>query len=317
MVSWPDDVDQILAGDLTAALAYATPAGGAVVTAVAPIGMRDREAGTVSFTTSLGFGRKLERIKRNPRIALAYHAREHGFAEGPAFVVVQGEASADTDADRDLIEDVIAPQAEPFMGPAKRGKVFWDRWLQEYYADRVPVTVRVERILAWPTGEVGPEPDVYGSPLPAEPPAPQDEPAKGAGPREDVERAARRFGALPNKLLSFPWSDGHPLVLPVSVEGADPGGIRLRCARPLPPGGRRAGVVAHTYNAQLIGLQTRGHTGWLRVDDDPRQAVYAPHTAFGFRAPANKTLLLLANGLLAKRGLKRARRAAAAGAASS
>ena len=53
-VTWPDDVDQILAGDLTTALAYVTPAGGAVVTAVAPIGLRDREAGTVTFTTSLG-----------------------------------------------------------------------------------------------------------------------------------------------------------------------------------------------------------------------------------------------------------------------
>jgi hypothetical protein len=63
-VSWPDDVDQILGGDLTAALAYVTPARGAVATAVAPIGLRDRVAGTVTFTTSLGFGKKLERIKR-------------------------------------------------------------------------------------------------------------------------------------------------------------------------------------------------------------------------------------------------------------
>ena len=66
MVSWPDDIDAILGGDLTAALAYVTPAGGAVVTAVAPIGLRDREQGTVTFTTSLGFGNKLERIKREP-----------------------------------------------------------------------------------------------------------------------------------------------------------------------------------------------------------------------------------------------------------
>jgi hypothetical protein len=72
--------DGIIRGDLTAALAYVTPAGGAVVTAVAPIGLRDREARTVGFTTSLGFGRKLDRIKENPRVALAYHAREHGFA---------------------------------------------------------------------------------------------------------------------------------------------------------------------------------------------------------------------------------------------
>src|SRR5438270_10279143 len=43
---------------------YVTPGGGAVLTPVAPIGLRARQAGTVSFTTSLGFGRKLERIAR-------------------------------------------------------------------------------------------------------------------------------------------------------------------------------------------------------------------------------------------------------------
>ena len=69
-VSWPDDVDAVLAGDMTAALAYLTPAGGAVVTAVAPVGMRDRDEGTVTFTTSLGFGKKLQRIERDPSVAL-------------------------------------------------------------------------------------------------------------------------------------------------------------------------------------------------------------------------------------------------------
>jgi hypothetical protein len=37
--------------------------------------------------------------------------------------------------------------------------------------------------------------------------------------------------------------------------------------------------------------------------------MYAPHTEKGFRAPSNKTVLLLANGLMARRGLKRARAA--------
>ena len=58
-----------------------------------------------------------------------------------------------------------------------------------------------------------------------------------------------------------------------------------------------------------VGL-VRQQTGWLTVDEGG--ALYAPHTESGFRAPANKTLLLLANGLLAKQGLRRARRQAAA-----
>ena len=69
-------------------------------------------------------------------------------------------------------------------------------------------------------------------------------------------------------------------------------------------------MLAHSYRPKLIGLAARQHTGWLTVDEEG--ALYAPHTESGFRAPANKTALLLANGLLAKRGLRKARRAAAA-----
>src|SRR6266550_2794164 len=105
--AWPDEVDRTIEGDLTAALAYVTPAGGAVITAVAPIGLRDRERGSVGFTTSLGFGKKLER-------------------------------------DRDYLDREIGPRAERYLGPRKTG-LFWDRWLQEYYADRVPVDVDVRR----------------------------------------------------------------------------------------------------------------------------------------------------------------------------
>ena len=104
---WSEEDDAILGGDLTAALAYVTPAGGVVLTPVAPVGLRDRDAGTVSFTTSLGFGRKLDRIKENPRVSLAYHAREHGFASDPRFVLVQGTASYDAHPDRRVLDETI------------------------------------------------------------------------------------------------------------------------------------------------------------------------------------------------------------------
>jgi hypothetical protein len=312
IVTWGDDIDEILTGDLTAALAYCTPAGGAVVTAVAPIGLRDREQGTVTFTTSLGFGKKLQRIQRNPRVALAYHAREHGFADRPDFVLVQGEAIPQTRPDRAFLEDVVGPHAERFMGPPRRGKLFWDRWLQEYYGDRVPVTVRVERIVAWPDAKGEGEPRVFGAPLPPEAPAAQAEPKNGAGPRLDASKAGQKIAALPNHLLAFVGADGHPEVRPVTIGGGGPGGISLSSAAELPPGGRRAGLLAHRYNARLVGLAARGHTGWMSVDAGQQRALYAPHTGFAFRAPGNKTLLLLANGFLAKRGLRRARRQAAA-----
>src|SRR6058998_3099026 len=116
-VDWPDEIDEVIGGDLTAGVAYVTPAGGAVVTAVAPVGLRDRSAGTVGFTTSLGFGRKLERIRQNPRIALAYHSREHGFSRSPRLVLAQGNVTAIVRPDLDYVRTVLTPQVARYLGP--------------------------------------------------------------------------------------------------------------------------------------------------------------------------------------------------------
>src|SRR5918912_1015290 len=111
---WGEAEDAIVGGDLTAALAVLTPAGGAVLTPVAPIGLRDRDAATIEFTTSLGFGRKLDRISENPRVALAYHAREHGFATEPRFVLVQGTASYDQHPSQEVLSERVRPASARF-----------------------------------------------------------------------------------------------------------------------------------------------------------------------------------------------------------
>ena len=98
--------------------------------------------------------------------------------------------------------------------------------------------------------------------------------------------------------------DGFPMAAPVKIGAADSAGVALE--GPLPGGRRRAGLVAHRYESQLIGLEVRQCTGWLQ------DGIYSPHTESGFPAPANKTLLLLANGFMARRGLKRARAASRA-----
>jgi hypothetical protein len=90
------------------------------------------------------------------------------------------------------------------------------------------------------------------------------------------------------------------MVAPVKIGAVDSSGVALE--GPLPAGGRRAGLLAHRFEARLIGLEVRQYTGWLQ------DGTYAPHTESGFRAPANKTLLLLANGFMARRGLKQARK---------
>lgn len=304
-VCWPDEADDVIRGDMTAAAAYATPAGGAVVVAVAPCGIGQRDRGMVGFTTSLGFGRKLERIIRDPHVALAYHARDHGFSASPRYVLAQGLASADITPSRERLE-AFAPQAQRYLGEIKRGPV-WDRLLREYYSERVFVDIAVERVVSWPDLGCSGGPDVAGAGWPA-PPAPQQPPKNGTGPRVDVARAAGRIAVLPHRVLAYRGGDGFPVVVAVQLGGHDATGLRLVAAPGLlPSGGRRAGLLAHAYRPQLVGLSTRIFTGWLEVAADGT-AVYSPHTSKGFVAPPRKNLLLISNGLFAKYGLWQARR---------
>jgi hypothetical protein len=186
-VSWSEEIDAILGGDLTAALTYLTPAGGAVATAVAPIGLRDREAGWVGFTTSLEFGKKLDRVERDPS---------------------------------------RWPSTPASTGPPPVSASSWSR----------------------------------------------------AGPRSSPTRT-RTFSG---------WCGGG------SRSSAPPSGVGCSgtdgCASTTPCGGR-----------------SRSRSG--RADPNGT-AAYAPHTAAGFVAPPNKTLLLLVNGLVAKLGVRSARRPA-------
>lgn len=308
-VQWSGEIDAVITGDLTAALAYGTPAGGGVVTPVAPCGLEERGRGILGFTTSLGFPKKLHRIVRDPRIALAFHARDHGFSTSTQYVLVQGRATVDLKPSRGDLE-ALAPQAERFLGSAKRGRV-WDWLLREYYLERVFVHISVRRVSAWDHLDASGVPRVIGAAMPPAP-APQAPPKKGVAPRVSVARLHRQVQRLPHRLVAFQGADGFPVVVPMRLMGHGPEGLHLSAAANfLPPGGRRAGLLAHSYRPQLVGLSTRVCTGWLNVDEDG-SAVYAPHTSKGFVAPPAKHLLLVSNGLIAKVGLMRARRAGVA-----
>lgn len=303
-VTWPDPVDDVVRGDLTVAVAYNTPAGGTVVASVSPVGLADRDAGSVGFTTSLGFPKKLERILRDPRVSLAYHTRLHGYADDPSYVLAQGRTVLDMDPSAERL-GVLLAAAERFLGPNKQGRV-WDWVLREYLRERVFADVTVERLAVWPDLTARGVPDVTGPALPPAP-DPQRPPKNGTAPRVPMDTQMRKVEKLPHRLLGYQGADGFPVIVPVRVAGHDDSGFRLEAAEGLlPPGGRRAGFLAHSFNAQCVGLSMRTFTGWLTVTGG--SARYAPHTVKALAAPANKTLIALGNGLMAKQGLRRARR---------
>src|SRR5437867_11228231 len=89
--TWPDTVDDIFGGDCVVTLGYVTPASGVVLTPLTNFGLRARSAGTLTvLNSSVGVWKKLERIRRNPRVAVACHTRKRGTSAGRDYVSVVG-----------------------------------------------------------------------------------------------------------------------------------------------------------------------------------------------------------------------------------
>jgi hypothetical protein len=304
-ITWSDDVDDLIAGDQAVVLGTVTPASGVVLTPLTNFGVRDRAAGVISpLNSSIGMWEKLARLQRNPRVAVAYHTRTHGFSDQPEFVLVQGCAQVSDLADRDWIEQ-HRESWERFAGPRDVGPL-WERWLSVYHR-RVGITIAVERVLIWPDLSCRGEPEVEGLPLPAEPAAPQRAPRNGTRPRVDHVRAARRIAARPNRLLGWVGSDGYPMIVPVTPSGTNPVGIVLEVPAGLVPrGGRRAGLVGHSFARYTYGQHKRVHSGWLEVED--ARVVYAPHTEHGYFLPWSRTAYRVGAGFVTRRGYRRARR---------
>jgi hypothetical protein len=113
---------------------------------------------------------------------------------------------------------------------------------------------------------------------------------------------------LPHTLLGWCGSDELPEVVPVSVVEADSGGVNLRVPRgSVFPGGRRAGLTAHSFRPRMIGQEQRIHTGWMS-SEGAGEALYSPHTKAGYRLPPSKALYTVGVAMLATR-MRAARKA--------
>lgn len=306
ITGWSDAVDEILDGEHAVMLAYVTPARGVVLTPLSNFGLHDRSNGVVTVNSSIGAWKKLERIRRNPSVALAFHTRAHAAHRHPEYVLVQGRAALGPPID-DYPSSVLAnwERLEPWRDLGK----LWKRWMR-VYARRVEIRIAVERIVVWPDLACRGRPQVLGTPLPDKPPPSQDPPARGTAPRINPKRAANRARRLPDVLLGWVGTDGLPFVVPVKIGAADQRGIALDAPEgTLPPGGRRAGLTAHWFSRGVVGQRQRVHTGWLEVGPDAPTAIYAPHTKAAYRMPPSRLIYRTAAGLVTRLRYRQARRA--------
>jgi hypothetical protein len=202
MEALSEELEGILSGDHVVMLVYATPANGAVLLPLGNFAGSERPEGMVSaINTSVGAWRKLERLRRNPKVALAYHSRTHSESDSQEYVLVQGEATLSAP-----MEDYPAKIGERWdrFEPWSSTPALWKRW-QRIYALRVAIDVKVERVIVWDDLSCGGEARVYGTPLPERPPQSQSEPGKGNGPTNGCEACCGEDGRVAARLA---WVGG-------------------------------------------------------------------------------------------------------------
>jgi hypothetical protein len=217
-------------------------------------------------TTALGYPKKANDARRNPRVALLFSDATGSGLARPSMVLVQGTASVDDanlDANRRRYESDIAAKPTGPAGVSAPGRRF------DWYFTRIYLHVRPERVYVWRGGDCGAAPEVYGE-------APDE---RAAAPRMYGGQSIphRRIGQIGGRyesaVLSLVGADGYPLSvrLPMTADrrgrsiaiDVEPAGVELR------PG--PVCVTAHDHDPELRwtrNFQVRGDLvqdaqGWL------------------------------------------------------
>jgi Pyridoxamine 5'-phosphate oxidase len=187
---------------------------------------------TIDVTTGLGYPKKADDARRNPRVALLFSDPTGSGIAAKTRVLVQGTAIVDEDdlaanRERYIAESVAKLPATKKMHPPK----FMRAPLNWYYA-RIYIKVRPERVLIWPGGDPEVAPEILDSHLEEvrsghieEPPQPHASPIGGdvAWDSRITELGSRHESAA----LSWVGPDGFPISVRLPIR-LDPDGHRIR-----------------------------------------------------------------------------------------
>ena len=263
-IRWPDEVDEILAGDIAVALASVTPAKGVVIAPLTNFGMRDREAGTICVNSSVAAWRKLDRIRRNP-----------GWPS-PSTPVNTGRAPVPSTCSRRAGQPcrtrfpTTPPRSRGHWQPRSQDRgaasaAPWKRWLRVYaLRDRDHASTCRARSTVWPDLGLPRARPRSSAPRPLRPPVrPGARPPRAPGPahrrRARGPKAAQAPPARPPRAPGRA-RDGLPDRRRRSSAG-DATDARHRPAPAgadlVPPGGRRAGLTAHWFAPRVVGQRQR------------------------------------------------------------
>jgi hypothetical protein len=231
----------------------------------------------IDITTGLGYPKKANDARRNPKVALLFSDPTGCGLDGPPTVLVQGTAAVDDinlEANRIRYEkeSVEKLPAVKDMNPPD----FMKRMLGWYYT-RIYVHVRPERVYVWERGDLSAEPQLFDSHMEEVRSGHDEEPEREQAPPEGGALAwderLDELGRLhKTAVVSFVAPDGFPFALRVPVRVDQRGGVVWLDADPtgvpLAPG--LACLTAHdhderfTYqrNFQLRGDLVNEQDGW-------------------------------------------------------
>jgi hypothetical protein len=111
-------------------------------------------------------------------------------------------------------------------------------------------------------------------------------------------------------LLGWVGADGFPVAIAAQIGATHERGIAIETPAGLvPPGGRRAGLLAHWFSRGVVGQRQQIYTGWMEVQPGSSTVSYSPHTRAAYRMPSSRFVYRIAAGAATRMRLRKARRA--------
>jgi hypothetical protein len=292
--SLPQQVQQVFDRFITTEYTTIDAQGQAITWPVTPYYRGGGE--TIDITTGLGYPKKAEDARANPRVAVLFSDPTGSGLERPPAVLVQGTATVDDtdlDANRDryMRESIEKLPATRSMHPPK----LIQRTMAWYYA-RYYVCVRPERVYVWPEGDFSREPTLYGSHV--------EEVRSGHSEEPEVPTAPTTGGPVPwdgrlrelgdryrTAVVSVVAPDGFPMSARVPIE-TDEAASRIRLLQepvglPLAPG--RTCLAAHEHHPEFkwqVNFQVRGNL----VQEDGGWSIVPRKLVGGFELPPGSNL---------------------------
>ena len=179
---------------------------------------------------------------------------------------------------RDYWRTCIAATCRALHGARQARQALLGPLAARVLQDRVPVTVQVERVVAWPDRRLrGRAAASAARRCRGDSAGAQEEPGKGAGPRVDCERAATRLARLPTPAGVHRRRRVSRRRARWTSRDSSPAGIRLAPnARCRPPAGARGPAGPQLPRAADRALESRRHTGWLSVGERGARGALRP-----------------------------------------